>query len=51
MLTRVLAVSLFGTHSEVGNAAIGMIRKRARGLLDQNYFKLKLNNHQLKLVG
>jgi len=26
---------------EAGNVAIGMIRKRARGLLDQNYFKLK----------
>ena len=27
---------------EAGNIAIGMIRKRARGLLDQNYFKLKI---------
>jgi transposase len=27
---------------EAGNVAIGMIRKRARGLLDQDYFKLKI---------
>jgi len=27
---------------EAGNVAIGMIRKRARGLLDQRYFKLKI---------
>lgn len=27
---------------EAGNVAIGMIRKRARGLLDQHYFKLKI---------
>jgi transposase len=27
---------------EAGNVAIGMIRKRARGLLDQEYFKLKI---------
>lgn len=27
---------------EAGNVAIGMIRKQARGLLDQNYFKLKI---------
>ena len=27
---------------EAGNVAIGMIHKRARGLLDQNYFKLKI---------
>jgi transposase len=27
---------------EAGNVAIGMIRKRARGLLDQAYFKLKI---------
>ena len=27
---------------EAGSVAIGMIRKRARGLLDQGYFKLKI---------
>lgn len=27
---------------EAGNVAIGMIRKRARGLIDQDYFKLKI---------
>jgi transposase len=27
---------------EAGNVAIGMIRKRARGILDQDYFKLKI---------
>lgn len=27
---------------EAGNVAVGMIRKRARGLLDQDYFKLKI---------
>ncbi len=27
---------------EAGNVAIGMIRKRARGLLDTEYFKLKI---------
>ena len=27
---------------EAGNVAIGMIRKRARGLLDQDDFKLKI---------
>ncbi len=27
---------------EAGNVAIGMIRKRARGLPDQNYFKLRI---------
>ena len=27
---------------EAGNVAIGMIRKRARGLLDIEYFKLKI---------
>lgn len=27
---------------EAGNVAIGMVRKRARGLLDQDYFKLKI---------
>lgn len=27
---------------EAGNVAIGMIRKRARGLLDRHYFKLKV---------
>lgn len=27
---------------EAGNVAIGMIRKRARGLLDMDYFKLKI---------
>jgi transposase len=27
---------------EAGNVAIGMIRKRARGLVDQHYFKLKI---------
>ncbi len=27
---------------EAGNVAIGLIRKRARGLLDQHYFKLKI---------
>jgi transposase len=27
---------------EAGDVAIGMIRKRARGLLDQHYFKLKI---------
>ena len=27
---------------EAGNVAIGMIRKRARGILDTAYFKLKI---------
>ena len=27
---------------EAGNVAIGMIRKRARGILDTDYFKLKI---------
>lgn len=27
---------------EAGNDAVGMIRKRARGLVDQFYFKLKI---------
>jgi transposase len=32
---------------EAGNVAIGMIRKRARGLLDQHYFKLKIRQSAL----
>jgi len=28
-----------------GNVAIGMIRKRAGGLLDQNHFKLKIRQN------
>jgi transposase len=32
---------------EAGNVAIGMIRKRARGLLDQHYFKLKIRQTAL----
>src|SRR5690606_17029082 len=27
---------------EAGNVAVGMIRKRARGMLDTDYFKLKI---------
>jgi len=29
-------------HVEAGNVAIGMIRKHARGLLNTEYFKLKI---------
>jgi len=32
---------------EAGNVAIGMIRKRARGLLDTTYFKLKIRQSAL----
>jgi len=32
---------------EAGNVAIGMIRKRARGLLDTEYFKLKIRQSAL----
>ncbi|MES1942499.1 transposase IS204/IS1001/IS1096/IS1165 family protein [Salinisphaera sp. PC39] len=32
---------------EAGNVAIGLIRKRARGLLDTNYFKLKIRQSAL----
>ncbi|MDE0853583.1 MAG: ISL3 family transposase [Nevskia sp.] len=32
---------------EAGNVAISMIRKRARGLLDQHYFKLKIRQTAL----
>ena len=32
---------------EAGNIAIGMIRKRARGLLDNEYFKLKIRQSSL----
>lgn len=32
---------------EAGNVAIGMIRKRARGLLDTDYFKLKIRQSAL----
>lgn len=32
---------------EAGNVAIGMIRKRARGLLDTGYFKLKIRQSTL----
>lgn len=32
---------------EAGNVAIGMIRKRARGLLDTDYFKLKIRQSTL----
>jgi len=32
---------------EAGNVAIGMIRKRARGLLDTAYFKLKIRQSAL----
>ncbi len=33
---------LTSARIEAGNVAIGMIRKRARGILDTDYFKLKI---------
>ena len=33
---------------EAGNIAIGMIRKRARGIQDTEYFKLKIRQSSLK---
>jgi hypothetical protein len=33
---------------EAGNIAIGMIRKRARGIKDTEYFKLKIRQSSLK---
>ena len=38
---------LTSARIEAGNIAIGMIRKRARGLLDTDYFKLKIRQSSL----
>jgi len=35
---------LTSARSEVGNVSIGMIRKRARGIRDMDYLKLKIRH-------
>jgi transposase len=39
---------LTSARIEAGNVAIGMIRKRARGIKDTNYFKLKIRQTSVK---
>jgi len=43
-----LLVTLTSAIIEAGNIAIGMIRKRARGIQDTEYFKLKIRQSSLK---
>ncbi len=38
---------LTSARIEAGNVAIGMIRKRARGIKDTEYFKLKIRQSSL----
>jgi transposase len=38
---------LTGARIEAGNISIGMIRKRARGIRDTEYFKLKIRQSSL----
>jgi len=38
---------LTSARIEAGNIAIGMIRKRARGIKDTEYFKLKIRQSSL----
>ncbi len=41
------SINLLSARIEAGNVAIGMIRKRARGIKDTEYFKLKIRQSSL----
>lgn len=43
--------SLTSARIEAGNVAIGMIRKRARGIKDTEYFKLKIRQSSIPDTG